>query len=311
MDGQFLALLQPPAPESLQGRAVSGPFAHFERHHLRVKNIGHDLAPDLRLGPSAGGANLRGPDPQPGQPAQAVIHAQGHAFHGRPREILRRVGPLVDPEQDARPGRDVGGAFPLQIGQQHQAARTHRHPGDRGGKSLVAPAKGVPHHLGGRGHVHRTEQRQPMIGRIAKRGDLPLGIDDWLARAGVDRAARAEAGRDDAWARVARPDRPHHVVTAARADQGLRAQAQLVGGGPAEVAGRAVARPHGRELAAQLRVDGLDRGLGPLALLDVEQGRPAGVSIFHDLLSRQPEIKIIVRQQHGRQLPVILGLMFL
>ena len=57
-------------------------------------------------------------------------------------------------------------------------------------------------------------------------GDLALRIDDRLFRAGVDGAAGAEAGGDDARARVAGADGAHHVVAAAGADEDAGVQAE-------------------------------------------------------------------------------------
>ena len=106
-DGDLLALLQAPAPEGLQGRAVSRAFADFEGDDFGVEDVGHDLAPDLGFGPAAGGADLGGLDAQLGQPAQAVVHAQRHAFHGRAGEVAGLEGLLVHAEPDAGAVRHV------------------------------------------------------------------------------------------------------------------------------------------------------------------------------------------------------------
>src|SRR5438128_4231836 len=47
LNRDFLALLAAPAPERLQSGSVSRAFADFERHHLGIENVGHDLAPDF------------------------------------------------------------------------------------------------------------------------------------------------------------------------------------------------------------------------------------------------------------------------
>ncbi len=58
-------------------------------------------------------------------------------------------------------------------------------------------------------------------------------------------------------------------------------------------------RDQGAARPVQFRVDGLEDGAGPLALFHVEQGGAAGVAEFHDLVARQPEIQVIVREQDG------------
>ena len=46
-DGDFLALLQPPAPERLQRRSIGCAFADFQSDDFPIEDIGHDLPPDL------------------------------------------------------------------------------------------------------------------------------------------------------------------------------------------------------------------------------------------------------------------------
>src|SRR2546422_974711 len=93
----------------------------------------------------------------------------------------------------------------------------------------MGPTEILPHHFGGDGHVHRAEQRQPAIGRIAKRRKLAEWIDNWFFAARVNRPASAEAGSDDALARVARANGAHHVVAATGADEDFGAQAESLG----------------------------------------------------------------------------------
>ena len=59
------------------------------------------------------------------------------------------------------------------------------------------PLEIVSHQLGGDGHVHGAEEREPAIGRIAEGGNLAFGIDYGLFGAGVNSAAGAKAGGDD------------------------------------------------------------------------------------------------------------------
>ncbi len=47
LDRIALALLQTPAPECLERRAVGRAFADFERDDFGVEDIGHDLPPQL------------------------------------------------------------------------------------------------------------------------------------------------------------------------------------------------------------------------------------------------------------------------
>jgi hypothetical protein len=117
------------------------------------------------------------------------------------------------------------------------------------------------------------------------------------------------AGRDHSRHRVARADGPHHIVAAARADQHLLTQPQFARRRFLQKAGRFVAGNKRRQRALQLRANGLDDRARPLVLLDIEQGRAAGVAEFHDFVSCQPKIQIIVRQQHRRQSRVMLRLL--
>ena len=120
-DGHLLALLQAPAPERLQGRAVGRAFADLQGDHFRVEDIGHDLAPDLGFGAAARGADLGRFHAQLRQPAQAVVHAQRHAFHRGAGEVAGLEGLLVHAEPDAGAVRHVGGALAFEVGQQQQA----------------------------------------------------------------------------------------------------------------------------------------------------------------------------------------------
>ena len=78
-----------------------------------------------------------------------------------------------------------------------------------------------------------------------------------------------------------------------------------------EDAGRLIAGEQRRQLPGKGRINRLQRGTGPLALADVEQGRAAGIAILHHFLTGEPEIEIVVGQEHGGQVGVILRLVLL
>ena len=88
-------------------------------------------------------------------------------------------------------------------------------------------------------------------------------------------------------------------------------QTELLGGGSLEAAGRLSLRDERREFAAELGINGIQHGLGPFALADVQQGGAAGVAIFHHPLAGEPEIQVIVGQQHGGESLVVLRFMLL
>ena len=48
-----------------------------------------------------------------------------------------------------------------------------------------------------------------------------------------------------------------------------------------------------------------------LALANVEQGGAAGVAVLHDLLTGEPEIQVVMRQEHGREPREVLRLVLL
>ena len=117
MDGDFFALLQSPAPERLQGRAVSRPFADLERDDFGVEDVRHDLAPDLRLRAAPGRANLLRFDAQLGEPAQTVVHPQRRAFHGGAGKMFRGERFRGHTEENAGAVGHVWGAFAFEIRQ--------------------------------------------------------------------------------------------------------------------------------------------------------------------------------------------------
>ncbi len=110
----------------------------------------------------------------------------------------------------------------LQVGKEEQAVGAGRDGADGFLQLRVGPAEKIARGLGRHGDVHRADQRQPRVGAVAEAGDFAPGIDDRLLAVGVDRARGAEAGRDAARRDVARADRAHHVVAAARADDDVR-----------------------------------------------------------------------------------------
>ena len=69
----------------------------------------------------------------------------------------------------------------------------------------------------------------------------PRRINHRFFRAGVNRAAGAEAGGDNARPRIARADGAHHVVAPAGADKHAAWEAQFAGCGFLQLAGRLVA----------------------------------------------------------------------
>src|SRR5436190_17222054 len=113
----------------------------------------------------------------------------------------------------------------------------------------------ISNHFGGDSDVHSAEERQPLIGRIAKGGDFTLRIDDGLAGAAVNGAAGAETGGDDAGASVAGADGAHHVVATPCADEDIGVEAESFGGGGLEVAGGAIARNERGQFVFQVRIN--------------------------------------------------------
>jgi hypothetical protein len=128
-------------------------------------------------------ARTWGLHPEFGEAAQAVVHAQGHALHGRPGESGRGEG-LAGRTPKNTPGAvgHVGRPFAFEVGQQQQAVGP-------GGTALAAVfskaawsrSKSRRTMLGGDGDVHRAEQRQPAVGGIAERGDFALGSTTGLS----------------------------------------------------------------------------------------------------------------------------------
>ena len=60
-------------------------------------------------------------------------------------------------------------------------------------------------------------------------------------------------------------------------------------------------RDQRRQFVGKAGIDRIEDRGGPFALAHVQQGGAAGVAVFHDLLAGQPEIQVIVRQQHRGQ----------
>ena len=219
LDAHLVALMISEAPQRLQRRSVRRALADLERDDLGIENVGHDLPPKFGVRPAAGGADLRRLDAEFLESAQAVVHAKRDAFHRRTRKMFPGERPGADAEINAGSVRHVGRALALEVREQQQAVGASRSLA-RGGLVLgVRPLEILPDQLGRHGDVHRAEQRQPAVGRVAERGDLALGIDHRFAGAGVDCAARPEAGRDHSRAGVAGADRAHHVIAATGADE--------------------------------------------------------------------------------------------
>ena len=76
-------------------------------------------------------------------------------------------------------------------------------------------------------------------------------------------------------------------------------------------AGGAVAAHQRGQLVGEVGINRVQDGAGPFALAHVEQGGAAGVAVFHGLLAGEPEIEVIVRQQHRGQALVVLRLVLL
>ena len=298
-DGEAFPGVAAPAPEGLEGGPVGGSFADLEGDDFGVEDVGHDLAPDLGFGTAAGGANLGGLDAEFGEAAESVVHAEGDAFHGGAGEVRGGEGLGGDAEEDAGAGRDVGRAFAVEVGDEHEAVGAGGDGSGGGGEFVVGPAEILAGHLGGDGDVHGAEEGEPAVGGVAKGGDLTAGVDDGFGGAGVDGAAGAEAGGDDAGAGVAGADGTHHVVAAAGADEDVGAEAEGLGGGGLEVAGGLVAGAKRGKLGGKVGVDGGEGGGGPLAFADVEEGGAAGVAVFHGGLAGEPVVEVVVGQEDG------------
>ncbi len=218
-DGDLVALLQPPAPERLQRRTVSGALGDFQRHYFGIENVCYDLPPNFRFGAAAGRPNLDRLDPKLNQPSQTVIHSQRHALGCRAREVPGFERFFVDAEPNARSIRHIGCALAFEVRQKQQAVRPRRNPRHLSGKLFVRPAKIFAHHFRCHCDIHRAEQWQPAVGRVAERGDFALRIDHRFFRTGVNGTAGAEARGDDPGASVAGADGAHHIVAAAGADE--------------------------------------------------------------------------------------------
>ena len=114
-------------------------------------------------------------------------------------------------------------------------------------------------------------------------------------------------------ARVAGADGAHHVVAAAGADEHVGDQAELLRAvGACSVPGRLVAANQRRQLVRRGPASiAVERRLRPLALAHVQQRRAAGVAVLHDLLAGEPEVQVVVRQQHVAQPAKFFGSCFL
>ena len=212
--------------------------------------------------------------------------------------MARRERALIDAEHHARAVGNVRRPLAFEIWQEHQAVRTGGNARGLAGEGFVRVFEILPHHLGRHGDVHRAKQGQPAIRRVAERGDLAFGIDDRLFRAGVDRSARAEARGDHAFAGVAGADRTHHVVAAARAHQHVRLQAELLRRGRLQRARRLITRNQAREFRREIGIDGFQHRARPFAFAHIQQGRAAGVAVFHHLLAGEPEVEVVMRQEN-------------
>ncbi len=299
MDGDVFAGLEAPAPEGLEGGAVGGAFGDFEGDDLGIEDIGHDLAPEFGLGASAGGADLGGLDAELGEAAEAVVHAEGDAFHGGAAVMAGAEGARVDTDHGAGAIGHVGGAFAFEVGQKEEAVGAW---GDGGGFSFelgMGVAEVFAHHFGGDRDIHGTEEGQPAVGGVAEGGDFAVGVDDGLFGAGVDGAAGAEAGGDDAWGGIAGADGAHHVVAAAGADEDAWGEAEGGGGGGLEGAGGLVTGDEFREEGWEAVVDSEEGGGGPAAAADVEEGGAGGVAEFHGELAGEPEVEVVVGEEDG------------
>ena len=160
--------------------------------------------------------------------------------------------------------------------------------------------------LGDEREVHRADQRQPVVGAVAEPGDLALRVCHRSFRKCVERARGAEARRHDPGLDVARADRSHHVVPAARTDDDILGEAPVLGVSGLQRAGRFGRWLQRREFAREVRCDKFHHIRRPLALGDVHEGGARGVAEFHAGVPGEPEIQIIVRQQNRRRpLPIL------
>src|SRR5690242_4158775 len=67
-DGNFLTLLVTPAPQGLQGCAVSCAFGDFQSDDFTIENVGHDLTPNFGFSAATGSADLGWFDAEFGKP---------------------------------------------------------------------------------------------------------------------------------------------------------------------------------------------------------------------------------------------------
>ena len=114
----------------------------------------------------------------------------------------RRVGSQsVD---DAAAVGKIRSAFAVEVGQKMNASGGGRNRGDLAFHFIEVPAEPSPDPLGHHGDVHGAGEREPVVGAVAKGGDLALGIDDGFFGAAVESARGAEARGDDAVGDIAR-----------------------------------------------------------------------------------------------------------
>ena len=164
----------------------------------------------------------------------------------------------------------------------------------------MVPPEQLAHLLGQDRHVHRADQRQPLIRARTKGSHFALRIHHRLVRRRKKRARCPQARRHHPGPHISRSDRPHHVVAAARRNHHPVGQSpprrQFAAQHPVALEARSHRRQH-------LRHPGVDRRHQvrmPLPRPHVQQTGARGIAVFHPLHPGQEKIQVVVRQQHRR-----------
>ncbi len=295
----------------LDGCAECGTFCGAERDDLCAKGICCDLPPCGALTAATRQAHFFGCHAEIPEALHAVGEPQRRALHRSAGEVGWSGVGGPHAMQHAGAVGQVRGALPIQVGQ-HQKAVCAWGDGLHGGLQLfMVPAKHVANLLGHDGDVHRADQWQPLIGAIAKSGDLALAIHDGGGRDAVECAAGAKAGGDDAGLDVPGADSAHHVIPTACADDDIRAEAPFFGEIRAQRAMSLAGGAQRRQHLPYPRVDEVDQFVAPFAGADVEDAHAGGIAIFHALHAAEPEVDVVVRQQDGLGFGKVLRLLLL
>src|SRR6267378_2320939 len=84
--------------------------------------------------------------------------------------------------------RKIWCPLPIQIRKENDTIRAGRYTADGLVELRNIPSEQLTHLFGRDGHVHRTDQGQPVICAIAKSGDFSLRVDHRLTGKGIYRA---------------------------------------------------------------------------------------------------------------------------